>query len=62
MIFVTHLYFFRTNDFGFVSDQRIKVKRRAIARSCSKIFLIVQVIDVPILFLHAEDDWVVPYR
>ena len=21
-----------------------------------------QVIDVPILFLHAEDDWVVPYR
>lgn len=34
----------RTNDFGFVSDQRIKV------------------IDVPILFLHAEDDWVVPYR
>ena len=21
-----------------------------------------QVIDIPILFLHAEDDWVVPYR
>jgi len=22
----------------------------------------IKVIDVPILFLHAEDDWVVPYR
>ena len=55
----------RKNDLGFVSDQRIKVNLRYFdkiiffffSKDCG-----LQVIDIPILFLHAEDDWVVPYR
>ena len=50
-----------TNDLGFVSDQRVQVVGKPI---CFPIFISfsLQVIDVPILILHAEDDLVVPFK
>ena len=55
-----------TNDLGFVSDQRVQVGMRTLFYYL--IFPLVifqfytQVIDVPILILHAEDDLVVPFK
>ena len=53
-----------TNDLGFVSDQRVQViaKKRLICPPICISFFTTQVIDVPILILHAEDDLVVPFK
>ena len=51
-----------TNDLGFVSDQRVQVVLQMLI--CLYIFIafFLQVIDVPIMILHAEDDLVVPFK
>ena len=48
-----------TNDLGFVSDQRVQVGFLGLVE---KKMDFIQVIDVPIMILHAEDDLVVPFK
>ena len=51
-----------TNDLGFVSDQRVQVVLQMLNCLYNFIAFSLQVIDVPIMILHAEDDLVVPFK